>query len=110
MKHSLYSAYIRERSDKHILEDESGFAVYSYLEDYVYIEDIFVVKEAREGGIASRYADAVAREAKGKGYSKMLGSVSTLAKNSTDSVKVLLAYGFKLLESNGEMIYFYKEI
>ncbi len=107
---SLYGQYILEREGKHIVEDERGFATYSYLEDCVYIEDIYVLPEFRKSGAASKYADFIASEAKLKGYKTILGSVSPRAKNCTSSVSVLLAYGFKLSNCDSNLVYFSKEI
>lgn len=107
---SHFGNYIKERLDKHIIEDENGFATYLYENDYVYIEDIYVVKEKRKENIASAYADKIAQIAKSKGYDKMLGSVCPTAKGATTSLKVLLGYGFKVLSAEHDIIYFIKEI
>ena len=110
MHKSNFAKYIKERENKEVIEDEYGFATYLYENDYVYIEDIYVIPEKRKDKIASKYADAIALEAKELGYNKMLGSVVPSSPNSTISLKVLLGYGFKLLSSQENMIYFIKEI
>ena len=107
---SLYAKYILERENKSCLETEDGFATYVYNEDYVYIEDIYVVPEKRKENIAASLADKIAEEAKAKGYKKMVGSVVPYAKGATNSLKVLLAYGMRLSHSNEHIIYFTKEL
>lgn len=107
---SNYARYIREREGKHIVEDDYGFATYIYLDEHCYIEDIFVRKEFRTQGHASRYADQIAEEAKQKGFKKLLGSVCPQAMGADQSLKVLQAYGFKLLSSDKNLIYLEKEI
>lgn len=107
---SLYAQYISEREGKHILEHAQGFATYMFMEKGCYIEDIFVLKEYRETGVAAHLADQIADIAKEKGYNKLFGSVVPSANNSTASLKVLLAYGFKLESSSNNFILLAKEI
>jgi GNAT superfamily N-acetyltransferase len=62
----------------------------------VYLEDIYILPEYRKNSIASTIANEIASLAKAKGCTRMLGSVIPTANNSTDSLKVLMAYGMKL--------------
>ena len=110
MKKSNYALYIEEREGKFIVEDERGFATYLFLPEHCYIEDIFVQEAFREHYVATEYADQIAKLAKAKGYSKLLGSVCTQAKGATASIKILIGYGFKVLNSEKNMIYFEKNI
>ena len=107
---SLFAQYILEREGKQIVEDEFGFATYLFTPDYCYIEDIFVVSEHRKGGHAARYADEITNIAKKAGKRKLLGSVSLQAAKPESSMKVLLAYGFRPINTDKNMIYFEKEI
>lgn len=107
---SLFAQYIKERTKKEILESDIGFATYEFLQDGVYIEDIFVLPEHRQEGSASRLADIIAGIAKSKGFHKLYGTVAPQAKTSTDSLKVLLAYGFKLTKCEPNLIVMEKEI
>jgi predicted GNAT superfamily acetyltransferase len=107
---SLYAQYIQERLGKHIVESDKGFATYYFINEGVYIEDLYVVPEARQSGEATRLADEIASIAKQKGYTKMYGSVKPTSKNSTTSLKVLLAYGFELLEAGPDAVILVKGI
>jgi GNAT superfamily N-acetyltransferase len=108
---SLYADYILERENKLIVEDHRGFAVYSFVsEDQCYIQDIYVHPTYREYGIASSFANQIAQMAKERGCTKLLGSVCPEAKNSTESMQVLLAYGFKLASCKDNFILFIKEL
>jgi len=107
---SLFSQYIQQREGKSIIETDIGFATYSFTNDSVYIEDIFVVEEHRDSGEASKMADAIVAEAKERGCKKLYGSVSPSARGSTSSLKVLLAYGFKLESASNNFIVFSKGI
>lgn len=110
MRPSHFASYIYEKQNKSIIEDEHGFATFFFIKDACYIEDIYVVPEARKSGVASKYADLISEQAKSKGASKLLGSINLNSNNSTDSMKVLLAYGFKLAWNDGQMIYLQKEV
>ncbi len=109
---SLYAQYLKERTNDKIVEIEHGFATYRYQDDgkTVYIVDIFVKREFRKDGFATKMADRIAKEAKEKGCTKMLGSVVPSAKNSTISMQVLLAYGMTLYSSINDFVMFEKEI
>lgn len=108
---SLYSQYVAERSNKSVVETEKGFATYLFTNDNkVYIEDIYVVPEHRNSNEASQMADHIIALAKDRGCTKVLGSVVPTATNSTDSLKVLLAYGMKLDSATNDFILFSKDI
>lgn len=107
---SLFGQYISEREGKEIVEDNQGFATYFYVNDGVYIENIYVSPDFRQAGVASKYADQIAELAKAKGYKKMYGSVAPSKKGSTASLKVLFAYGFELESAAQNAIIVVKEI
>lgn len=107
---SHYADYIREREGKETVEDARGFATYSILQDGVYIQEIYVRPEYRKEGVASHFADVIAGVARAKGYKKLFGSVCPSARGSTESLKVLLGYGFKLVSSETNFVWFVKEI
>lgn len=93
---SHFSNYTNERGIKQIIESEKGFVTYFFVNDGVYIEDLYIAPEYRKSGCAAEMGDQVAAIAKEKGYYKMYGSVVPSAAGSTDSLRVLLAYGMKL--------------
>lgn len=101
-----------ERTNDEILETEKGFITYRYIENAksVYIIDLYVKPEFRNSHEASQMADAVCKEAKERGFTKLLGSVVPSNKGSTSSLKVLLAYGMRLQSSTNDFIFFEKEI
>ncbi len=110
--YSLYAQYLEERTKDKILECPFGFATYRYLDENktVYIMDIFVSPEKRKEHWATTLANAIVKEAKEKGATKLLGSVVPSMRNSTVSMKVLLAYGMTLDSSANDYIIFRKEI
>jgi len=106
----MQALYLEERTNKHIIEDGFGFAIYSFNEHGVYIEDIFVLEDYRKSGHAAKLADKIALIAKVKGITKMFGSVCPSAKGSTTSLKVLLAYGMKLKSATQDFIVMEKDV
>lgn len=107
---SLYAQYIYERQNKSIIEDENGFASYYYINDSCYIEEIYVKRECRKAGIASKYADTIAADAKAKKARQLVGSINLNTNNATTSMKALLAYGFQLTSAANNMIYLTKAL
>lgn len=108
----MYGKYLSEKTNDYLVETDQGFATYRYLDDgkTVYIIDLYVLPDFRQTKIASTIADNIVREAKEKGCNKLLGSIVPSNKNSTDSVRVLLAYGMSLESSTNDFILFKKEI
>ena len=111
---SLYGDYIKEHRDDEIIEDERGFATYRFIHNEggiaVYIVDIYVRPELRKHNIAIAMADEICRAGKKIGCKELIGTVAPKAKNATDSLKVLLAYGMKLHSASNDVIIFRKDI
>ena len=107
----MYKQYLKERTNTHVVESDQGFATYtaSFSEDGsfdCYIEDIYVIPEARQGKEASRLADQIKHRAKELRCDRLIGSVVPSANNSTTSLKALVGYGFELLKSEDNIIWF----
>lgn len=109
---SLYADYLSEKTMDYIVETDKGFATYRYLEDgkTVYIIDLYVMPDFRKTHVASTIADSIVEEAIKMGCNRLLGSVVPSNKDSTTSVRVLLAYGMSLDYSSDNLIVFRKEI
>lgn len=108
---SMYAKYLKERTDDGILENQAGFATYRILNGKsLYIVDIYILPEFRKSGEASRMADLLADIGRVAGCTEMLGTVNPSAKNSTDNLRVLIAYGMKLSASTDNVIIFKKEL
>lgn len=109
---TLYADYLRERTGDEILEGTNGFATYRYINGgkSVYIVDIYTAPGARKAGLAAFLADRICVEAKEKGCTELIGTVVPSAKGSTDSLRVLLAYGMTVQSSDKDVIIFRKDI
>jgi len=107
---SMYGEYIKERENIEILENDKGFATYYFINNGCYIRDIYIKSDYRKDGEASKLADEISKIAKEKGCNKLIGSICPSTNGSTDSLKVLLAYGFKLDSATNNFIALIKEI
>ena len=107
---TLFARYRMEREGGHTLEKEHGFATYLMGPEECYIQDIYVLPEHRKGGLAAEMADEIAEIGRDQGCTVLTGSVDVRTKRSTDSLKVLLAYGMFLSEVRGNMIIMSKDL
>lgn len=107
----MYGDYLKERLNDEIIETAFGFATYRYIDDNtVYIVDIYIRPEHRNSKCASLLANDIVKTSKLRGCTKLLGTVTPSAKNSTISLKVLLGYGMSLKSCSNDIIIFEKEI
>lgn len=107
---SAFAAYLYERESVQLLETDKGFATYIITGSECYIRDIWVLPEFRQKGTASGLADIVADRARKAGCTLLTGSVCPSTKHSTDSLKVLLAYGMTLHSAETNLIWFSKSL
>lgn len=106
----LYAAYLEELGVKKLYRNDKGFALYSFAENYLYIEEIFILPEYRGKKEFSILCDSLTEIAKQKGCKRLLGSVVPTINNSTRSLGMLLSYGAKLVSATNNFIVFEKEI
>lgn len=109
---SLFAQYVKEREGKHVIETEDGFAVLQIIPEskQIYIQDIYVVPDKRKSGVGKAFLEQVEATCREQGFDKISGSVQPSTRGSTDSLKILLAVGFKLAAAEHDAIYFIKEI
>lgn len=109
----MFSAYSEEKGfgPRIHYAEGVGFATYHLLgEGKCYLEEIYVVPEKRKTGEGRKIADTVCEIAKESGRNILIGSVNQQAKTKDDSMKAFLAYGMKLEQNEGDMVYLKKEI
>lgn len=103
---NLYKQYLKERTNTDIVESEFGFATYTITNKDCYIEDIYIVKEKRKSYEASKLASKIQKIAIASNCTRLLGSVDLKANSPTTSMKALLGFGFKVLSSTENFIWF----
>lgn len=107
---SLYADYIKERENKECIDNEYGFITYKISGADSYIVDFYVRPEYRRTGKGTELANLAAEAAKASRCTRLLGSVIPDTNNSTESMKALMWYGFKLLWARENFIMLFKEI
>ena len=107
----MYADYIRERSNDIIIEDETGFIQFRFLnEKQVFIVELYVLPEFRRSGLGSKLADRVVAFAKIQGCVELLAAVWVESKNSKISILSCIGYGMLPYGTSGESLLFRKEI
>jgi hypothetical protein len=102
---SHWAKYKEERTNAIIVEDEYGFASACKLDDFFYIENIYVIPEKRSEAYFVNYINKLVDIAQELGYKKVLGSVCVTTKGATSSLHRMLSIGFELAWNSGNMIY-----
>lgn len=106
----MYASYLEELGAKHLVRNDKGFAVYSFINGNCYIEEIYILPEYRGKQEFNALADKVIEIAKQKECKKILGSVIPSIDNSTRNVSIMLAYGFKISSATNNFIAFEKDL
>lgn len=107
---SLYAEYVKERASRETVETENGFMTFQIQGNECFIHDAYVRPAFREGGTAAAMLGAVTTIAREHGCTILSCTVCPSANGSTESMKVILACGFKLGQSVQNLISFVKEI
>jgi GNAT superfamily N-acetyltransferase len=106
----LYRQYLQENYDYQLIYNKDSFITYEFTDDYVYIIDIFVVKEKRKSGLGKALGEQVENIAKELGYNKVVGSVCKDTNDWQSSLEVLKRVGYAQYAEDDEMIWLVKYI
>lgn len=107
----LFKSYLEEKMpNRRVIFNEHGFIIYNLVKTECYIEELYVVPEFRQQKIATKLADEVAAIAKEAGCYYLSAQVPVENLDSAQSLRVQLAYGFKLHSANDNVIILTKEI
>lgn len=107
---SHYGQYIEEREGLDILENEHGFFTYLIKGEECYIKDIYIAKEFRRAGVATEFAEKITAIAKENGCKFLSGTCVPSTNGSTESLKAMFSYGFKVHSSSNDLIILIKEL
>jgi len=115
---NLFAEYIFEREGFHTYEDERGFMTYKITGKDCYIRDMFIARDFRNTGACKELADKVTEIAKINGCTRLLGTIVPILGEdmaraqalATESMRLQIVYGFKIIESNPNQIVLAKEI
>ena len=106
----MFDEYFKERLDIETIRDRSGFICFKILGEECFIQELFVLREMRNLGMAHRLIEAVESRARDSGCKYLTTSVHAPAKGSTLAIKTVLSNGGKLIGVQGQDIYFKKEL
>lgn len=102
--------YIRERRAYSIIEKPWGFIAYKIQGPECFIAEIFVERSQRKSGKAASLADQVAKLAKAADCEVLSCTVDLTTQCATESIKPILAYGFKLESAHNNVIILVKPL
>lgn len=108
---SLWAKYLKERLDQDTLEYDGGFVVYKVLDTHIHILEMYVEPKKRRQKLAWKMADIMAQLAKNLKRNKLLCNVYLSANGCDQSLKAILAYGFKPITiGTADVLYLEKEV
>lgn len=112
---SMYAAYRLEIENVHtVFIDDIGFANYKFEENNsIYVQEVFVQSNIRGLKYAAKLTDMCIKDAEDNCDHKIKTIYTTVAptgKAADKSLRAITDYGFKVLKTDNELIYFYKEI
>lgn len=101
---SLFGDYILETRGKNILENDGGFATYSFHENECYIEDVYIVPEERNNGHLLEMLEEMKVIARAHECKSLITTINCLFKNPTRALRSCLGCGFKIDKSLNDII------
>lgn len=115
---SHQAAYVLEREGFHTLETKEGFATYKINGNECYLRDIYVSPDFRATGAGKLLADKIVSLAKESGCTTLIGTVIPVIGDNfdlargyaTESMRLQIAYGFKIHSCTPNEIVLSKEI
>jgi len=107
---SMWADYQRERKGAEVLEWDHGFATYHVNPPKCYLENMYVEPEFRKQGYGPRMTDKIAELGSAKGCNTLLTTVDPQANGATNSMRVILSYGFNLSHIEAGLIILEKSL
>lgn len=107
---SLYGQYIAERQNMSILEDDISFVTYKKIDDALFIEDMFVVKEKRDSKLGLELLNKMIKIAEDLECNRIITLVDITTNNWEKTFNNLMKNNFKATKGEGSTIYLVKEL
>lgn len=107
---SLLKDYFEETESRSIIERDYGFVTYVIKDKECYVEDVFIKKDSRGKGLSKDLEKLVVEQAIKHNCEVITGSVIPSYSTSTESMKMMLAMGYKIFKSENNFIGLYKEL
>lgn len=111
----IYERYVEERKNARIIKNENGFIEFAFQKDVhnescCFINELYILPEARKKGCGAQLEDEVIYRAQERGIKRLYTSIDPRAQGSQDILEVLLKRGYKLYSAGMNVVYFKKEI
>lgn len=109
----LYRKYIKEREGLELITRPYGFLSYAIRQEpqlHLFIADYFVEPESRRNGLAYKMADEAFKIAKNENVPIALCQCDRKAIGYEIARKSIENYGFKLVNDDGRICEFYREV
>ena len=104
----MYKEFQKELYNRDVMEFPNGFIVYSAYEDKsAYIHSVYVKADKRSKGRATSYINHLVKKLE---LNYLTSYVDLTSKNKDDALAFQLAYGAKIVGSDGTYITLYQEI
>ena len=94
---TLYAKYIKERENAQVLENESGFITYKFINDECFICDVFVDPKARKKGVISELVDALAAIAEQEQATHLSANIYLNDPGANRTLSAALKIGFEVV-------------
>jgi len=102
----LYFDYIKTRLGQEVLQDEAkkSFCIFQTKDEEFYLQDLYIDPYARERDILRDLTNQIKKVSKERGCKYVTASVIPSALKSTESMKLLIWWGFELISSTQDFI------
>ncbi len=107
---TLFAQYVENRNAGHVLEWAQGFIWYEIQGTECYAKEVYVAPEARNTGLVRDMEAELIGIAREAGCTTVSGSVIPSNPTSTESLKFMLAMGYRLRSASANFISFVKEL
>lgn len=108
----LYSEYLKEREGKEVISTQKYLVIYKHYPEsrQLYIADFYVSPKFRKQKIGTHAMDMIVSIAKDRGCTHLACTTDMTTNNWEKADAGLLVYGFKQINQDETIRYYYKEI
>jgi GNAT superfamily N-acetyltransferase len=107
---NLYFEYIKEREGTEGIQFNDGFITYRIVDDECYIADMFVKKESRQSGIASKMISKIEEIAKEKNCKSISANIWATDKGNRRTLSGALKLGFEVVGAKNDCLILLKTL
>ena len=106
----MYPQYLKEYDNFDTLETDFGFIIYKIELDHIFIRDIYILPEFRNGIKGKILGDLITQVAEENGKPSLVGCVWLKSKTPELTMQYLIRWGMKFAFTDKEMMFFKKDL